>query len=396
MIKSLMHKWARVVAPLIGALLVLALLIVMLVPAYGTLGQLGNAFSSAHQLGVSSGKDLIRNVSFLPEKLPQYALHTSGVDDTVPFRIISALFGILAVAAFYALLKTWQTKRIALLGTLLFMTSSWFLHQSRFAEPQVLYLSALPMLLLAGTWLQDKRYDKFLPISAAMIALCLYLPGLWLFIAIGCVIVRKDLLEAWQEVDKKRRSLIIGFFSAGIAPLFFALASNVSQIPKWLGLPSRDVFSLQLIIDNLYQLPQSLFINGPDEAIKWLVGTPILDVFTIALVILGSFSYYKGAHTLQARILALFTAVSLLLIIIGGAVGLSILIPILYLVAANGLAFLLQQWFTVFPRNPFARAFGVFCILIAVSVTVFYHVNRYYVAWPHATTTKQIIRSADD
>lgn len=396
MVKSLMHKWAKVLAPVSGGLIALAFLILMLIPTYGALAPLNNALDQPEYLGVASGKDLVSDVSFLPEKILQYGLTIADFGSRIPLRLVSALFAIISVLAFYCLLRQWQAKRIALLGTILFASSSWFLHQARFAGPDILYIAALPLLLLAGAWLQDKRYDRLLPLSALMVGICLYIPGLWLFIVVGCVTMYKNLREAWAEISKKQRSFMLSVFIVTIVPLLYALISSASQITHWLGLPSREAFSLRMVADNLYSLPKELFIKGPDEPIKWLTGTPVLDIFTIALVVLGTYSYFKGSHPVRSRTLAGFTLLSIVLIALGGPVTLSILIPVIYLVATNGLALLLQQWFTVFPKNPFARALGILCILVAVGVTVVYHTTRYYVAWPHATSTKRVISTLQD
>jgi uncharacterized protein YqhQ len=78
---------------------------------------------------------------------------------------------------------------------------------------------------------------------------------------------------------------------------------------------------------------------------------------------------------------------SALLVALNGPVPLSILIPFAYILIAAGITFMLQQWFTVFPRNPVAKNIGVAIMTLAVVTTTFYHINHYYVAWPNAPQT---------
>ena len=61
----------------------------------------------------------------------------------------------------------------------------------------------------------------------------------------------------------------------------------------------------------------------------------------------------------------------------------------MFLIAAGGVALMLQQWFTVFPYNPFARTVGLVLLLFALGTTSFYSLNQYFVAWPHTPETKQ-------
>jgi uncharacterized membrane protein YoaK (UPF0700 family) len=74
---------------------------------------------------------------------------------------------------------------------------------------------------------------------------------------------------------------------------------------------------------------------------------------------------------------------------LGGSLSLALLLPIIYFVAANGIAAMLVSWFTVFPRNPVARSIGLILITAAVLITCVFHVKRYFVAWPNASETTQ-------
>ena len=64
---------------------------------------------------------------------------------------------------------------------------------------------------------------------------------------------------------------------------------------------------------------------------------------------------------LVAQPLARHAALSsgVVLVGLGGPVGLSILVPLLYVAVATGLAYLLHEWLKVFPNNPLARGFGI-------------------------------------
>jgi hypothetical protein len=82
--------------------------------------------------------------------------------------------------------------------------------------------------------------------------------------------------------------------------------------------------------------------------------------------------------------------------LVGGAIlsalsidALPILLPFIYLLAGAGMTLLLQQWFTVFPRNPLARNIGVGLIAVLLAFVGYYHMHRYFVAWPHTPETKQ-------
>jgi hypothetical protein len=53
-------------------------------------------------------------------------------------------------------------------------------------------------------------------------------------------------------------------------------------------------------------------------------------------------------------------------------------------------ALLLQQWFTVFPRNPLARLIGVLMVSLLVVLSAYYNTRHYFVAWPKNSQTEQV------
>jgi hypothetical protein len=61
--------------------------------------------------------------------------------------------------------------------------------------------------------------------------------------------------------------------------------------------------------------------------------------------------------------------------------SLSIMFPIIMLIAIGGIVDILQRWLGSFPRNPVARSIGVCLLVAAIGFTSFYHLQRYFVAW---------------
>jgi hypothetical protein len=177
-------------------------------------------------------------------------------------------------------------------------------------------------------------------------------------------------------------------------PLIYGLARFPSQIVDWLGFSSLEFFSVSTILNQLLEIPKQLLMRGPDQPSLWLVGTPVLDVFTGSMALLGIYSYYRGPHPLRARLLLGLSLACTLIFTFGSFATVAILMPIIYILVANGLANMLQSWFTVFPKNPFARNVGVAILSIAVAITCAFHVQRYYEAWANAPATRDAFKAA--
>ena len=116
---------------------------------------------------------------------------------------------------------------------------------------------------------------------------------------------------------------------------------------------------------------------------------PILDIFTSVMVVLGIYNFYVNERKLdRVRFLVGTISLACILIALGGSVGIEILIPFVYLLAASGIAYLMNQWFVVFPSNPIARFSAWTMIILIVSTAAFYNLQSYFVAWAKAPVTK--------
>lgn len=369
-----------------------ALLFVIILAGLIVLPKLGSLVPSTTQaehpasLGITTSQGLIDDPFFLPERVIQASLLYLDQASGTALRLVSVFFAAAALICMYWLLSMWHTRRVAILGLLLFVSSSWFLHQARWAEPSVLYLLAVPILLIGSVLLKRKRYDYLWPFTLFFLALLLYLPGVWLLTVLFLAGNFDKIRKTFKYASVRFRVLSIATFIGPLIPLVYSLWHSPWLIKTWTGLPENGPY-LRDILQNLYEIPKQLFVSGLDDPLRWLSGTPILDAATVILMVIGIYSYQNGLHPIRWRVLAGLSLVSFVLVAIGGFVTLSLLIPLAYIFASNGIAMLLQQWFTIFPRNPFARSIGITMVSIVVLTACTYQLTRYYIGWPHAAGT---------
>ncbi len=92
-------------------------------------------------------------------------------------------------------------------------------------------------------------------------------------------------------------------------------------------------------------------MSGIDEPTLWLFGSPIFDAATGVLAVTGLVYMAKDKlHPLRAITLAGLLLVSIGLLIIGGGVYISVIVPLIYIFAAFGIFYLLEQWAGHFSR----------------------------------------------
>ncbi len=370
----------------------LTVLVTLLIVGLIVLPKLGGLVPTASEqakvIGVNSREQLLENIAFFPQKIVQVGLHKLDEGNVTLLRASSVLIVAVSLLALFSVLSKWHTKRVAFLSCFLFITSSYVLHDARSANQEVAYLAAIPFLLLIGTWLKSKRNVKKLPIAALLVALLLYSPGVWLLVGVSAVVFRKRLVLAWRFVGARLQIATIVMFSAPLLPLLYAVFKYPNQVVALAGY-SSDLTLLQFC-KNLASIPVDVFINGPNTPSTWVVGTPILDIFTATMFLLGFVAYIRGHHPLRMRLLVGYLVLSSLLVALGVAT-LGLILPVIYIFAANGIANMLQSWFVVFPRNPIARNIGLVIIIAAVILTARYHVIRYYDAWPSIEATQSAL-----
>lgn len=336
----------------------------------------------------TSWHSLIQDPFFLSAKVLHSAgFYLLGSHGALSSRLPSALLGAVAIISVGLLLRAWHGARIAVLGCLLFATSAWTLHISRFAGFDSSYLVALPLLLATQLIIQRSRAGWVPYIILLVWSSLLFTPGLIWFVLIAVWWQRYELHDAWRQGRTWwRRTLLVLSGLVWLPLLANRFITQPLAIKDWIGMPT-GLSGLSGFGQRLADVPLHLFIHGPSAPDIWLGQLPILDVFTLIVTILGIVFYTRHWRSSRAHQIGIYGLLSFLLIGLGGSVTLSLVIPLLYLLAGSGLSWLLRDWLTRFPNNPIARAVGIALITTAVVTSCVYNLQSYFVAWPHSSTT---------
>ncbi len=344
-------------------------------------------FETLDFLEINGLGPLFDSAAYLPMRGLELVMVQIDHPNATLLRLVSVLVVGGATISMYLVLSAWHTRRIALLMSILFMTNTYVLQAGRFASHESLLFLLAPLLLLFGIWLKAKRTVNRAPLILLGVSGLLYIPGfIWLMLGfLAAFHVRLKL--AWKFVTQKIRITAAGGALLVLSPMIVSLINNPAQLPTLLGFDRLTNFGIRSCLEALTQIPDDLFVYGPSDASIWLLRTPILDIGSAVLLVLGIYSYSRGKHTLRRRLLIALFCVGVVLVTLSTYISVAVLLPIIYIVMASGLTYLLQSWFTVFPRNPLARAIGVVVLCGLIGVIAAYHINRYFVAWPHAPQT---------
>lgn len=341
--------------------------------------------AATYQAAKQGIKSILETPFNLPFTLLVKALSHIFPDTLLVTRLAAVMVGFATLVLFALILHRWHDRRTTIIGTLLFGTSAWFLHTARFGAPEAMLFGVFA-LVVCGYWLKRTGSNQALVAGFALAAGLLYTPGMIWFIVLGVV-------WQWKVIDRIFRQHLVTVMASGLAflaaliPLGWFLYKNHSSIKPWLGLPAEWPNPIEFA-RNIIEVPFHLFIRNQADPETWLGTAQILDIFSLSMFALGTYLYLRYGKLVRTQLFIAIAIVMTLLIGIGShSATFTIIIPFVYLIVAAGAAYLIEQWFKVFPRNPIARAIGVTVMSIAVGLACMYQFTHYFIGWPVAQAT---------
>lgn len=354
------------------------------------IGSLVPGYSAAEAATYQSSlnlKALLDNPLNAPFLVAVKALTFIHIDSLLATRLIAAGGGIITLGTFAILVRRWHGMWTAVIGTLLFGLSAWFLHVARLGTPEVLLFGVF-VLTAAGFWLRKTNHWLALLVCFLIVAGLLYVPGMVWFVVLG-------LLWQWKTIDavfkKHLVTVTLGalLLFAALAPLALALFKDQSLIMPWLGLPEQWPAPLAML-ENLLKVPFHLFIRNEANPSMWLGTAPILDVFSLTMFVLGGYVYLQNFRLLRTPLFIGLLTMTALLMALGSPISFTVIIPLVYLIIATGISRLIDLWLSVFPKNPIAKAVGWTILGIVVILACAYQITHYFIGWPDAAATHEI------
>jgi len=307
-------------------------------------------------------------------------------------RLTSIILCAVAIFCMFALIKSWLNTRIAIVALLLFTTSSWLLAYGRLASPLIL-LVIMPLLLtLSISRFYKHRSRKFLNFIffAVTLAMSVYVPYMfWVAGVVMLVLLLKErkklfLLKGWQVNVSALVFILI------LVPLFYSFLYHPGQVKELLGWPAIWP-TLSQYGANLGHFVLMIFFQSQPLPALFLGRLAMLDFFSAAMFILGI--YYLVNRLPNRR--ALMVLGSLLIIVLVLPLNnlyvqySALIMPFVYITIAFGFLELIDQWVAYFPRNPLVKNVGIILVVLSIGLISFYHLQRFYVAWPNSPDVKK-------
>ncbi len=297
-------------------------------------------------------------------------------------RLPAVLLGAASLTIFLYIMHRWYGRRTMVFGFALLLCAAWFLHISRFAGVEVEYMAAVFALIAVHVGLYD--HDDSLPMIFGWMAvnlLLLFIPGMVWLVMLNTALQWRGVLHAWQQLSLWWRVATAALVAAGVGGIADTIVRTPSLWTGWLGWPDR-LPAWHTVLRQLWGTLTAVVYQGPHDPALWLGRLPLLDAFTICMFLAGSIFYATHWRAGRTQLLAAYFLLGVVLAGLGGPVGISVLVPIIYIVAAGGIAYVLHFWLRTFPRNILARGTGIVIVSLVLGLSCFYNLKQYFIAWP--------------
>lgn len=313
-------------------------------------------------------------VTNLPFHLLQRAsLHLFGVSD-FSIKLPSLLLAALSAIALVFLLKRWFKRNIAILGSIIAVTTGQFLFIAQSGTADILYIFWPVCLLLLGTLIARREQPRTLwkTLFFITLSLSLYTPlSIYAIIALAAaVMLHPHLRFIIRQLSRLR--LLAGFIIGALAliPLIYGIIKSPETALTILGIPAHWP-NLAANMPVLWQ--QYLGFTTPSTT---LLMTPVFGLGSMLIIAFGLYRLIKTLASTQSHVILIWL-ICLIPIVITNPLFTSVTFLPFVLLLCTGLDRLLSNWYSIFPRNPYARFVGLIPLAILVGALVFSGLERY-------------------
>lgn len=314
----------------------------------------------------------------LPYHLVQKAtINFLGLTD-LAVVLPSIIFAVITGITFMLMVRRWFRMNVALITSLIFISSAAFLSIGRSGEPTIMTTFWLSLLLLAATNVIHPRGKTYawLFVAVAILPISLYTPLMAypLLATAIAALLHPHVRYALREVKPIAFFISTVYICLTLTPLVLSSIAHPSQISELLGLPASPI-TLASMFDNAVIVGQKLFNLWTVEIGS--IPQPLFGVASLVIILLGFLKTVVDRHSARAYMLLIWTILMIPLVLINPDKLLICLIPA-YLYMAIGVETLIREWYKLFPTNPYARLAGLIPLIILLGGIMYSNSTQYF------------------
>lgn len=283
------------------------------------------------------------------------------------------------------MLRHWFGRNVAVLSTLLAGTSVPFMIMGRTGAPIIMVTVWTTLLLIAATQLTTKTKGTFPWKMVALVSaiLPLYAPlGIYPVIALLVSgLLHPHVRHQLKRTSKLQVASMVLAALVLLSPLVIAAVAEPSVLLATTGIENFSIVPAALL-SSLGSLATTFFSFAQTHIGVSIA--PFLSFPVAALAILGIIRVVMDHHAARSYMLLFWTSIVGVVIVLDPSQTLLLFVPIT-LFLAIGVETLVREWYSLFPRNPYARIGALVPLAIIVVGTMSVETSRYFDGYRHAT-----------
>lgn len=293
---------------------------------------------------------------------------------TLSIKLPAIVLALLSAVGLLLLMSRWFKPNVAILSSIIAITTGQFLFIAQSGTPDVLYIFYGVYSLLLGTLIARRVSPGIVwKITLfALVACSLYTPlSIYVVIALLLAVFLHPHLRFVLRGLSKVRILISATIAVVIAsPLLFGIIKTPSLGFELIGIPN----SMPDISSNLSTLyDQYLGFTGSSNG---ALLTPVFGLGSIILILIGVYYFVRAKETTQSYIVLTWMLFLVPVLLLAPSYTSAAFVPLVLLLGA-GISTLLGYWYGLFPRNPYARIAGLLPLSILVGSLVLSGIDHY-------------------
>lgn len=290
-------------------------------------------------------------------------------------KLPALIIGFLSAIGLILLLRRWFPPSIAVMASLIAVTTGQFLYISQSGAAGILFVFWPVALLLLGTQVtRAKKYRLLWKMLFAMTAAASLFSPLSVYSLLAIVItiaLHPHLRAIVRKLSKIRLAFCALAALVVVAPLAYLIWLNPSLGLSLLGVPAAG--SVDIMQNIQTQVAQYFFFAAPSAT---TVMTPVFGLGTMLLIGLGFWRLWRTRETTRSYLIIIWIVCLLPALLLNPRFTSIVFLPAVLLLAA-GLTSLISYWYRLFPLNPYARVAGLLPIGILVFTLILTGVDRF-------------------
>lgn len=289
----------------------------------------------------------------------------------LPSIIIGALLGLLLVL----LLNRWFKNNVAIIASILTVLSSSFLYLAGSGTPLIMLVFWPTLLLWLGSKIQGegRPHPLFCFVFAFALLLSIFTPYL-LYLTTFIVIyalVHPHLRFTIKRLPKLPLILTALIILGGVGVFVYSLIQRPSSLTALLFM--KD-FSTDQFFANLSTafLPFFSWTGNVESTLL----APLIGLASVALAVTGLISTAKGFFASRNSIATYLIIFTIFISGLNPDCAILLILPLSILIA-HGVRYILDQWYGLFPENPYARIFGLIPISIFLGIIIVSDISHF-------------------